>query len=229
MTDLIRMLHVNLGNTDVDRCPTYRHGDIHIAVIVSCVDALLNQIVCPTHSISTPTPTATPSATPTVFPPPDPAAAIAALEMLESISVCFTGGTPGGSTTISLELAGARLDCGSFTGHTGTFTLLKYPSRAAADTAFGEPEKGESIQELGGGSIRELEWNPFCNDTTTFGCSGRLGASSTRWTWQRECLVASGRTFDDTHFILTPRGPNVIAAMAGSGLLEDLLALCPDE
>jgi hypothetical protein len=230
VSDLVVLINVNLGRKPVTTCPSYVEGGLPpVGFLVQCVEALLDDDDCPLTA-PTPTPTRRPSATPvttaTVFPPADAEASASATDLLDVIFVCATGGTPGGRVEIRPEPAGATLDCSSFTGHNGSFSLLKYPSTAEATVAFGQPGPDEELSDLAGGTMRERVWNPFCDDQTTPPCS-RPDASSSSWSWQRECWVAGGSTFDDTGFILTPRGPQVVDAMARSGRLEDLIDLCP--
>lgn len=230
ISDLVVLINVSLGRKPVTTCPSYVESGLPpVSFLVQCVEALIEDDECPL-TIPTPTPTRRPSTTPvttaTVFPPADAEASAAAFELLDEIFVCATGATPGGMLEISPQPAGAFLDCSSFTGHNGSFSLLKYPSTAEATVAFGQPSPDEEVYELEGGTLRELRWNPFCDDPTAPPCS-RPDASSTSWTWQRDCWVAAGSTFDDTGFILTPQGPQVVEAMAGSGRLAALLDLCP--
>jgi hypothetical protein len=245
VNDLIRLVHVSLGNSPISRCPGFASIQPDIAVIVSCVAAALEHTDCPPPSstraavTATATPTgtatatasatATPSSTgglpsptdaPTDFPPPDAAAAALATELVEATAdrACQTGFTPGGSTNVNSTPSGARLDCGSFTGHNGYFELVKYPSTEAALDRFGSPRPEETVDEIGDGTLRELRWTPPC-------CP-HLGGVSTSWAWQRGCWLAHGSTFDDTHYIFTPQGGIVVAAFVESGQLEQLLTLC---
>jgi hypothetical protein len=228
--DLVVLININLGRKPVATCPSYVEGDLPpVSFLIQCVEALIEDDACPL-AIPTPTPTRRPSATPvttaTVFPPADAEASAAAFDLLDLIFVCATGATPGGMLEIVPEPAGASLDCSSFTGHNGSFSLLKYPSTAEAMLAFGQPSPDEEVYEIEGGTLRELRWNPFCDDQTAPPCS-RPDASSTSWRWQRQCWVAAGSTFDDTGFVLTPQGPQVVEALARTERLEALVDLCP--
>jgi hypothetical protein len=132
------------------------------------------------------------------------------------VFVCSTLSTPGGRVDIGQTPAGAWLKCDSFTGHNGTFFFDKFPSAAAAAAAFGELTAEETVGDVGGGVLRQLEREtPCCFD-----------GSSTSWSWLRDCWLARGSTFDDTHFILTPRGTRVAEAIAASELAEELFGLC---
>ncbi len=233
VNELILLINVNLGNASIDRCPRYpgnRGFLISVSNLVGCINGLIQNHICsppPPTNTPTITPIPPPTATPTeVFPPADTAASSAATELLETISVCSTAITPGGSLSVGSEPAGAHLICESFTGHNGSLTLLKYPSSEEAAIAFGQPREDETVDDLGGGTIRENKWNPFCDLPHSPPCTSRYDASATTWSWQRECWVARGDTFDDTGYVLTPRGPKVIMGFVDSGKLDDLIALC---
>ncbi len=232
VSDLVVLVNVNLGRRPVASCPSYILGGLpSVGFLVQCVNALIDSEVCPLTAPATATPTRrvspTPTVTGTIFPPPDAEASAAATELLESLFVCATAGTPGGDTIVSPVPAGAGLECTSFTGHNGVFSLLKYPSTQDAEDELGEPSEGETVAEVGGGTLHEAKWNPLCEEPESPDCS-RPDASSTRWAWQRECWLAQGETFDDTGFVLTPQGPKVAIAFDGSTLFGGLLALCPE-
>jgi len=169
---------------------------------------------------STATPSPVPTATPTILPPTNAEAAAGASELLESIAhlVCLTGGTPGGSVEVTTDPAGASLNCESFTGHNGAFSLVKYSSVDDAVSVFGVPGSEETVEERGGGLLREARQD----------CCGSDIGVQTFWKWQRECWVASGNTMDDTDQILTPVGPTVVDEIADSTELDGLLELCSD-
>jgi len=231
VSDLVVLVNVNLGRRPVASCPSYLLGGLpSVGFLVQCVNALIDSEVCPLTAPATATPTRrvspTPTVTGTIFPPPDAAASAAAEELLDSLFVCATAGTPGGDTIVHSLPAGARLECTSFTGHNGAFSLLKYPSTQDAEDELGEPSEDETVTEIAGGILHEAKWNPFCEEQQSPPCS-RPDASSTRWAWQRQCWVARGETFDDTGFVLTPQGPKVANAFAGSTLFGGLLGLCP--
>ncbi len=227
VNDLIRLFHVSLGNAPISHCPSYLRdpGDITIRVLISCVNAALSRTTCtpqtptPTKTRrvpATPSPTDTPVVPPT--PPADAEAAVLAAELLQSIAygVCFTDGTPGGRFEVSSTPSGAYFLCDSFTAHNGNFELAKHPSATVARDLFGAAQPRETETSAGGGTLREARTETGC-------CPGAI----TSWRWQRDCWLASGYTFDETHYILTPQGPIVVDALVESGRLDDLLALCP--
>lgn len=183
-----------------------------ISLLVACSDSD-DDSAAPTA-----TPSPVPTATPTIFPPPDAEAATLATELLETIAdrVCLTGGTPGASVDVTSSPAGASLNCESFTLHNGGFSLVKYSTVDDALSVFGTPGLNETVEERGGGSLRESREE--C-------CAGGFGVQ-TFWTWQRECWVARGHTTDDTPTILTPVGRTVADEIANSTALDGMLELC---
>jgi hypothetical protein len=233
VNDLIRLVLRFIGQAEIDACPGMRNIHIPIEQFVACVNTALSRTECTpatasptitTTATATITPTFTPSRMPTQtpisFPPADAVAATLATELLESIAtrVCQTGITPGGRFEVASTPAGAHLECDSFTGHNGRFDLVKYPSVEAARDFFGEPRPEWTVDDAGGGILRELRWVPPC-------CP-HLGGVGTQWGWRKDCWLAGGSTFDDTHYILTPQGAIVVGALVASGRLDELSALC---
>jgi len=96
--------------------------------------------------------------------------------------------------------------------------LTRFDSAEEAAEAFGTPGLEEPVIDIGGAQMRIRNREPEC-------CPGGLLHD---WAWARSCWLATGNTFEDTHFWFAPQGPEVVNAMIASPLFDDLLELCDE-
>lgn len=209
VSDLVRMVNVALANAVVSSCPSFLDPGLpSVELLVTCVGALLDSEECFLSAPRTPTASRTPTSMPSRSPRPGEDGIEPARQLLAAIAMA--------DCEVTTNANGASMHCNAGRGHEGTVTLRMHSSVTDAENAF--DGRDEAVAELGGGSFREEQSVPPC-------CRD---GSITHWVWQRECWVAHGNTFDDTHFLMSPRGPDVIQAIVESGRLDDLLTLCPE-
>jgi hypothetical protein len=201
VNELITGLNIALGSVTISQCPNLPGcgGAVCITSLLLCVNVALDG--CPIE----PTPTLVPGS-----------ATLPAL--LDAVAPDICAGVVasfGGRITVTSADDSGTISCDAFVGHNGSVTLTRYGSGNAAAAAFGNLAEGEKAGEVAGGEVRNRRV-PF----------GTLGGSTQEWRWLRGCWIATGHTFDDTHFAIGPQPDTTVSLIAASPLFADLLAQC---